>query len=64
MGKSSRVSASERGKDSQGIYEKAFEIYKKLSWQEPDNVFFHERLADLKGKVVHRLARTRGKAKG
>ena len=48
---------------SQGFYEKAFEIYKRLSWQEPENAFFHERLADLKGKVVHRLARSRGKVR-
>ena len=49
----------------QGYHEKAYEIYKSLSLQEPQNRLFHERLADLKEKIVHRSskARVRGEAK-
>jgi len=43
----------------QGHYEKAFGIYQKLSLLNQDNPFFHERLADLKEKLVSRSPRTR-----
>jgi predicted Zn-dependent protease len=46
---------------SQGYNDKAIEIYKKLSMQEPENPRIHERLADLKQKVGHRGARAKGK---
>lgn len=42
---------------SQGYDEKAFEIYQQLSWQDPQNPVFHERLADLKGKILSRRGR-------
>ncbi len=46
---------------SQGYNEKAFEIYKKLSKQNPDNPLFHECLAEIKGKIVHRLTRVKAR---
>ena len=46
---------------TQGYHEKAFEIYRELSAQEPENPGFHERLADLKQKILHRGVRTRGR---
>lgn len=42
---------------SQGCYEKAFDIYQRLSWEEPGIPAFHERLADLKEKILHRAPR-------
>ena len=45
----------------QGYNEKAYEIYKKLSIQEPKNRYFHERLADLKEKIVQRSSRIRAR---
>lgn len=44
---------------SQGYHEKAFEIYRELSAQEPENPVIHERLADLKQRILHRGVRTR-----
>ena len=46
---------------AQGYFEQAFEIYQKLSWKNPDTPFFHERLADLKDRVLHRSGRTKGR---
>jgi tetratricopeptide (TPR) repeat protein len=42
---------------SQGYYDKAFDIYRKLSVREPENPNLHERLADLKQQSLHRSAR-------
>jgi len=42
---------------SQGYYDKAFGIYRKLSVQEPENPNLHERLADLKQQILHRSPR-------
>lgn len=46
---------------SQGFHEQAFKIYQKLSWEKPDNPLFHERLADLKERVMQRSGRTKGR---
>jgi tetratricopeptide (TPR) repeat protein len=46
---------------SQGYHENAFAIYQELSVQEPENSRLHERLADLKQKMVHRGSRVKGK---
>ena len=42
---------------SQGYYDKAFDIYRKLSVREPENPNLHERLADLKQQSLYRSAR-------
>ena len=42
---------------SQGYYDKAFDIYRKLSVREPENPNLHERLADLKQQSLHRSPR-------
>ena len=42
---------------SQGYYDKAFDIYRKLSVREPENPNLHERLADLKQQILHRSPR-------
>lgn len=42
---------------SQGYYDKAFDIYKKLTVKEPENPGLHERLADLKQRSLHRSPR-------
>jgi tetratricopeptide (TPR) repeat protein len=42
---------------SQGYYDKAFDIYRKLSVREPENPNLHERLADLKHQILHRSPR-------
>jgi tetratricopeptide (TPR) repeat protein len=42
---------------SQGYYDKAFDIYRKLSVREPENTSLHERLADLKQQSLHRSPR-------
>jgi tetratricopeptide (TPR) repeat protein len=42
---------------SQGYYDKAFDIYRKLAVREPGNPCLHERLADLKQQVAHRSPR-------
>jgi tetratricopeptide (TPR) repeat protein len=42
---------------AQGYYDKAFDIYKKLSLREPENAHLHERLADLKQQSLHRSPR-------
>jgi len=42
---------------SQGYYDRAFDIYRKLSVQEPVNPNLHERLADLKQQILHRSPR-------
>jgi len=47
---------------SQGYHENAFAIYQELSVQEPENPNLHQRLADLKKKIVHRGARVKGGA--
>jgi tetratricopeptide (TPR) repeat protein len=47
---------------SQGYNENAFAIYQELSLQEPENPRLHERLADLKQKILHRGARVKGRA--
>jgi tetratricopeptide (TPR) repeat protein len=46
---------------SQGYHEKAFEIYREMSLREPENPGIHERLADLKQRMVHRGPRVRAK---
>jgi len=45
----------------QGYHEKAFEIYRKLSWQQSGNPIFHRRLAELKEKAVQRMVRMKGR---
>jgi tetratricopeptide (TPR) repeat protein len=42
---------------SQGYFDKAFDIYRKLSVREPENPNLHERLADLKQQSLHRSPR-------
>jgi len=42
---------------SQGYCDKAFDMYRKLSVREPENAGIHERLADLKQRILHRSAR-------
>lgn len=42
---------------SQGYYDKAFDIYSKLSVREPENPNLHERLADLKQQLLLRSPR-------
>ena len=42
---------------SQGYYDKAFDLYRKLSVREPENPGIHERLADLKQQILHRSPR-------
>ena len=44
---------------SQGHHDRAFEIFRKLSLQEPENSIVHERIADLKQKIVQRGARAK-----
>lgn len=44
---------------SQGHVQKAYDIYQKLSLREPANALFHERLAELKGKLIVRNGRQR-----
>jgi len=46
---------------AQGFFDKAFHIYDMLSRQEPGDPLLHERLADLKGRLLPRLARARGR---
>jgi tetratricopeptide (TPR) repeat protein len=46
---------------SQGYVEKAFEIYSRLALLDPENPVVHERLADLKQRIVHRGGRVKGR---
>jgi tetratricopeptide (TPR) repeat protein len=46
---------------SQGYNENAFAIYQELSVKEPGNPRLHQRLADLKQKIVHRGARAKSR---
>ncbi len=46
---------------SQGYFQQAYDIYQKLSLGEPSNPLFHERLAELKEKLIVRNGRMRGK---
>jgi len=44
---------------SQGHFQKAYDIYRALSCREPANPSFHERLAELKEKLIVRNGRGR-----
>jgi tetratricopeptide (TPR) repeat protein len=39
---------------TQGYHEKAFDLYRKLSMQEPGNPAFHRRLAEMKQRILQR----------
>ena len=41
----------------QGYYLKAYELYEALSRKEPENRFYHQRLANLKEKIMKGLSR-------
>ncbi len=46
---------------AQGYYDKAYSIYKKLLAKDPRNSVFHERLAEIKEKIIQRGTRVREK---
>ncbi len=46
---------------SQGYNDKAFQIYRQLSLRDPENRNLHERLADLKQRIVPRSPRAKTK---
>ncbi len=46
---------------SQGYNDKAFEMYRQLCLREPENPNLHERLADLKQRIVPRSPRAKTK---
>jgi predicted Zn-dependent protease len=49
---------------AQGHFHRAYEIYEELSLGEPSNPLFHERLAELKEKLIVRNGRRAGKEEG
>jgi len=49
---------------SQGYFQRAYELYEQLSLREPKNPLFHERLAELKEKLIVRGGRVKGKPAG
>ena len=46
---------------SQGHFQRAFEMYEQLARKEPANPSFHERLAELKERLITRNGRARGR---
>jgi len=46
---------------NQGYFDRAYAIYEKMSLREPGNAMFHERLAELKEKLISRIGRTRAR---
>ncbi len=49
---------------SQGYHRKAFEIYRRLALRDPENPFYHERLAELKEKLSRRWGQAGGAGEG